>query len=126
MRIYVIYSLVFFSIILIGCGITQNRKQITIETFTNALESNGMSIGERSEKLYGLLMAIDGYGIEVNGDFIEVYQFDTTIKSGKEAIEKWNKEGFMGQPVIVRKNLMMFLNKNHKNWKQIENIFNSL
>jgi len=126
MKVCRIYFLIVLSIILFGCGNTQNDKQLTIEDFTKALESNGMSIGEKSVKMSGLIMATDGYRIDVNGDSIEVYQFDTTIKSGKEAIEKWKKEGIMGHPVIVNKNLMMFVDKKHKNWKEIDHVFNTL
>lgn len=122
-RIFFVVMLLAF---LFGCGNSQGDKQLTIESFTEALESNGISIGKKSEKMYRLLMATDGYGIDVNGEYIEVYQFDTTIQSGKDAIEKWKKEGFMGQPVIVNKNLMMFADKKHKDWKEIFHIFNSL
>lgn len=119
-------ALLFVSIILYGCGNTQGDAQLTIEDFTVALESNGMSVGEKSDKMFALLMATDGYGIEVNGDSIEVYQFDTTIKSGIEAIEKWKTEGFMGQSVVVTKNLMMFPDMKHKDWKEIARVFGSL
>ncbi len=109
-----------------GCSNAKGGKQLTIENFIKALQSNGISIGKRSEKAYGLLMATDGYRIDVNDGSIEVYQFDTTIKSGKEAIEKWEKEGCMGHPVVVNKNLMMGSNEKHENWKEIIHVFNSL
>ena len=121
-----IFFVVMLSAFLFGCGNSQDDKQLTIESFTEVLESNGIYVGEKIDKWYALLMATDGYGIDVNGGQIEVYQFDTTIQSGKDAIEKWKKEGFMGQPVIVNKNLMMFANKKHKDWKEIVHIFNRL
>ena len=58
-------------------------------------------------------MATDGYSMKINSDSMEIYQFNTTIKSGREVIEKWEKEGCMGQVVIVNKNLMMFIDEKH-------------
>jgi len=104
--ITVFAAIVFAAIVLLVIVISIpefTNKQLTIEEFTKALQSNGMHLGEKTDKWHGLLRATRGYGIDVNGDSIEIYQFDTTIKSGKKAIEKWKEEGYMGQPVVVNK-----------------------
>jgi hypothetical protein len=126
MKAFKIYLVVLLSIIFFGCSNLKDDKQLTIDIFTKALASNGMSLGKKTEKMYGLLMATDGYSIDVNGESIEIYQFNTTIKSGKDAIENWKNEGYMGHSVVVNRNLMLFTNNKHKNWEEIIKVFNEL
>ena len=103
-----------------------SNVQLQLTDVTDALTNSGMTIGEKREKLYQMIQAIDGYGVEVNGDVILVYQFDTTISSGRDAIDKWKRDGVGGQPVVVNKNLMLAVDLKHKDWGSILSIFNSL
>lgn len=116
--------IVVFLFSVAGCGSSNEQLQLT--DFTNALANSGMTIGEKREKLYQMLQAVNGYGVEVNGDVILVYQFDTTISSGRDALDKWKRDGVMGQAVVVNKNLMLFVDLKHKDWDSILSIFNSL
>ena len=75
-----------------ACGGSDDAEQLTIEQFKSELKSNGMTVGEESEKVFGLLHASNGNVINVNNERVEVYQFDTTTKPGREALEKWKKE----------------------------------
>ena len=117
---------VFLLLLLSGCTNAADQHQLSIGEFLSALELNGLKVGEKSDKAYGLIMAVDGTGVKVNDESLEVYQYDTTIKSGKEAIKKWNAEGIMGQPVIVNKNLLIIKKPKHPEWERIVDIFNGL
>ena len=107
-------------------GCKSSNVQLEITDYLNVLENDGMSIGEKNPKLFHMIQAVDGYGVEINGDTIEIYKFDTTITSGRDAIEKWKHDGIMGRPVVVRKNLMLFVDKKHEDWNFILENFNSL
>ena len=85
-----------------------------------------MVVGEKKEKIYQLLMAVDGCAFDVDGDSIEIYQFDTTIESGKQMIKRLATKGYMGHTVITNKNLMIFADKKHKDWDRIVKVFNGL
>ncbi len=103
-----------------------SENQIEIQDYLNTLTKQGFTLGKKQQKMYQLLMASNGFGIEVNGSNIEIYEFDTSITSGKKALEKIKKEGFMGKGLIVHKNLAVMKKKKHKDWKRIKEIFSSL
>lgn len=117
---------IFLLILLYGCTEAADQRQLSIDEFLSTLELNGLKVGEKSIKAYGLIMAIDGTGVKVNDESLEVYQYDTTIKSGKDAIKKWEVEGIMGQPVIVNRNLLIIKKPKHPEWQRIVNVFNDL
>jgi hypothetical protein len=91
-----IIFVVMLSAFLFGCGNSRDDKQLTIESFTEVLESNEIYVGEKSDKWYALLMATDGYGIDVNGSQIEVYQFDYHYSIWKRCYRKMEKRGLQG------------------------------
>lgn len=117
---------IIFLLLLAGCTDATDQRQLSIDEFLAALESNGLTVGDKSNKAYGLIMAVDGTGVEVSDDTLEVYQYDTTIKSGEEAIKMWQAEGIMGQPVIVNKNLLIIKKEKHSKWDRVVSIFNDL
>ena len=103
-----------------------SEDQIEIQDYLDALTKQGFTLGKKQQKMYQFLMASDGFGIEINGSNIEIYEFDTSITSGKKALKKIEKDGFMGKGLVVNKNLAMMKNKKHKDWKRLKEIFNSL
>jgi hypothetical protein len=103
-----------------------SKEQLEIKDYLGALEKEGYSLGKKHEKMYQFLMASDGFAIELNGSKIEIYEFDTTITSGKNALEKIKKDGFMGKGLIVNKNLAIMKNKKHEDWEKLKAIFNAL
>ena len=119
-----IITLAIISILLVSCS--NSNEQLSISELTKTLESKGMKVSNKSEMMFQLIMASDGYSIDINGEGIEIYQFDTTIKSGREALDKLKKEGFMGQKIIAHKNLVIFQNIKHEKWNDILNILKEL
>ena len=105
---------------------TSEQKQLTIADFVASLSAHGLPIEKKSEKFYGMIMANDGMGLTIAGDEIEVYQFDTSITSGQDALENLKKTGLMGQKVMVNRNLLIVPDPKHPKWAQIEAVFSGL
>ena len=96
-------ALIGITLVLLS-NISFAADQLEIQDYLVELKNQGFSLGKKQEKMYQFLMASDGFGIEVNGENIEIYEYDTSITSGKEALVKIEKDGFMGHGVIVHKN----------------------
>lgn len=120
------HLLVWLMLFVAGCGNAQNNEQITLQQFVDAMNSAGLETGQKSEKMFGMIMAIDGFGIDVNGDQIQVYQYDTSIKSGQDLVGKFAEEGIMGRRAVVSKNLLMMEDAKHPDWERILAVFNSM
>lgn len=121
MRLVVILLLVA----VVACG-NAGRELHTAEEFAAALEAAGLADGERREKFHGLLGAVDGFGVVVAGHPVEVYEFDTTLAAGSEALEQLRRDGFMGQGVVVNRNLALFKKPKHAHWQQVLAVFESM
>lgn len=89
-------------------------KRLRIDDFIDALEKSGMEVGEQEHRMAYTIGASDGCGVRVNGDVIEVAQYDTLLK------------GSNLEDAITNGNLMLFRNPEHKNWDTILSTFNSL
>lgn len=103
-----------------------SKQKLEVEALEQALEKKGFEIGEKTEKMYGVIKANDGYGLEINGESIEIYEYNTGITSGEEAIEKMVEDGVMGQRAIRRKNLLMLVEEDHPKWDTIKQTFKGL
>lgn len=101
-------------------------EEIKIKDYFDLLDKQGYDIGRTQKKHYQFLMAIDGYGVVVDGSMVEVYQFDLTIKTGKEALVKLKNDGFMGNGFIINKNLALMKKIKHPKWDKLKNVFLSL
>ncbi|MDH2423740.1 hypothetical protein [Cobetia amphilecti] len=101
-------------------------EDLEIKDYFELLEKNGYTIGRTQEKYYQFLMAVDGYGVDVDGSMIEVYQFDLTIKTGQLALEKLEDNGFMGSGFVINNNLALAKKKKHPKWNDLKRIFLSM
>lgn len=121
--------MLIISMLIGGCGKADengtSEQSIHAQDFLASMEKNGLRLGKKREKMFGLIGAVEGFAIEVNGDLIEVYEYDTTIKSGRDLLRKFSTEGMMGQAAIAHKNLLLIRDQKHADWEKILNIFNS-
>jgi hypothetical protein len=113
-----------FLIVLIGCSDAEKPK--VINDYLVALEHQGVSIGKKQEKIYQLIMATDGFSIQINDASIEIYQFDLSVGSGRAALANVIENGLMGKAVITNKNLVLLKNEKHKDWDKLNKIFQSI
>ncbi len=69
----------------------------------------------QTEKMYQMIGARNGVGITIDGSVVEIYEFDTTIGSGREMLSNLQKEGFMGQRVdLVHGNIAVIMYDHEK------------
>lgn len=96
-----------------SCG----EKSLSLQSYEKALLTAGIQIGPKEAQQFQLIGAKNGYGFSVEGDSrcsdqylcrCEVYEFDTSIESGREALAAIKREGLMGIRMEFNKNLGMF------------------
>ena len=96
-----------------SCG----EKPLTLQQYEKALASAGVRTGSKEPQAAALIGAKSGYGFSLEGDSrcteenlcrCEVYEFDTSIGSGREALATIKKEGLMGTKLEFNKNLGIF------------------
>lgn len=111
-------------------------KEITISNFKDKLEENGFVITDVSQKSANLIGAEEGFGYEINGEFIEIYKFNeestedlskNNIKSAKSD-EKISMPTFNNMKFNVKynKGLVLMNYEKHPNKDKILEIFNNL
>ena len=76
--------------------------------------------------IYQMIMASDGAALTIAGNDIEVYQFDTSITTGREALANLEKTGLMGRKVFVNRNLVILPDPENPKWAQIKAVFSSM
>jgi hypothetical protein len=97
-------------------------EMIHIEDFVERLRAAGLDVSDREEKLHQKIMATDGGRYEVNGDGLEIYEFDTSITSGRIGLHNLREDGLMGQAPTIHKNLALFKSKKSGTLQQAESI----
>lgn len=111
---------------LLALGCDSEPEDLTVADARAAFEAAGLEVGESETMMHGLVGAADGARMMVGGASVEVYEFATDIGSGREALERMETEGFMGQRAIVHGNLAMFEERDHPEWERIRSAFNGL
>lgn len=116
----------FLVLVISTLSLSISAEELLIKDYFDLVKSKGYSLGDKQDKIYQFLMAVDGYGVNINGVTIEVYQFDLSIKTGQVALEKLKTDGFMGTGIIANKNLALMKKKKHPKWKELKELFLSL
>lgn len=63
---------------LTACG--QEIPKYSLNDIVENFKTNGLEIGEKSEKIFALIGAKDGYSIQLNGEKVELYEYDPDSK----------------------------------------------
>ncbi len=95
-----------------ACG----NKSLTLEGYEKALSAAGVNIGEKEPQIVALIGAKNGYGFSLSGGTCsdqnlcrcEVFEWDTSIGSGRKALSAIKKEGLMGTRLEFNQNLGIF------------------
>jgi hypothetical protein len=95
-----------------ACG----NKSLTLEGYEKALSAAGVNTGEKEPQMAAAIGAKNGYGFSFpsggcsDGNLCrcEVYEFDTSIESGREALATVKKNGLMGTRLEFNQNLAIF------------------
>lgn len=104
------------------------EHQLTIDDFVTALTAKKLLPYKQEQRgeSCGIVGATDCVDLNYYYGDVEVYQFDTSVTSGKDAIEALKKNGFMGQKCYFNKNLAMNRANNIPKWEQIKSTFSGL
>ena len=103
--------------LLLTASCAGGEKPLTLDGYRKALAAAGVVTGPQEPQLFQLIGASAGYGFSLTGDSrctsenlcrCEVYEFDTSIKSGREALAAIKKDGVMGTRLDFNKNLGIF------------------
>lgn len=60
-----------------------------LQAIVDHFEGEGFDVGERAFKAYEMIGAVDGFGVDVNGEVIEFYLYE----EGSEELEELRSEG---------------------------------
>jgi len=99
---------------------------LTMDQVLSAFRGAGFRNVEYKPKISTLIGAEDGGAVSLDGESVEVYIFATDITSGREALERLQKDGLMGQRMLVRKNVGMLEAKRNRQWEKIKAAFEAL
>lgn len=118
-------SILFFCVLtLSGCGSTAQADK-SLDGLLTHLTASQFQVGTPEEKWFSMIGAENGFGVDIDGQQLEFYQFNTTIGSGKKALENVIQEGLNGSPVHVNGNLVILEDKQHLKWNEILTAFNA-
>ncbi len=107
-------------------AVATHSKSLQIEEFLELLRESGFQVGDRREKFYQLLMASDGAAFDVDGHTIEVYEFDVSVRTGRDALERLKEDGFMGRSMQIHENLALVVHGENPAEDRIQQLFESL
>lgn len=84
-------TITVFVLALIACTKGNNNKSIS--DLVAHLKASGVPVGQQSTKQYAFIGAVDGCGLEIGGQEVEIYKFDTNDSSQRKILDKVKKEG---------------------------------
>lgn len=114
----------------------QEENNIGIEYFIKKLEEAGLKIDNKTKKYSQLIGADEGYGLEINGGYIEIYLFNVNSQDEltKSNIKSVKENGVCLVPsldnlkvrAIYNKGLVLAGYEEHINRDKIVEIFKNL
>ncbi len=135
--------LAIFAISLTGCGSaketsskSKDNDTVTIDYFIKKLEESDMIVTNKNEKSAQMIGAEEGYGLEINGAYIEIYSYDVNSKNDltKSNIKSAKEKGIVTMPSFgdmelkarYNKGLVLVNYEEHPDSNEILKIFNNL
>lgn len=119
-------------------GATTKHKvsNVSIEDFIKKLEEADLKINDKINKSSELIGAKEGYGLEINGEYIEIYLYNTNSQEEltKSNIKSAKENGTITFPsldnykikAVYNKGLVLAGYEEHINKDKILEIFNNL
>lgn len=106
---------------------THDEKEKTLEELVEHFKQSGFNIGDKTKKAPEMIGASEGFGIEVDGEDIEIYQYELDsedldeIKSNGE----YEMEGFGPFPAVANGNFVLISHEEHSETEKITTTFES-
>lgn len=115
----------------------EEKQEVSIENLKKKIAENGLEITDETTKIGTLIGANEvGYGYEINGDYIEVYEYDenSSEELTKQNIKSAKEKNIITMPAfnnaeltaMYNKGLMLVGYEEHPNKEKIIEIFNNL
>ena len=130
---------------LVGCGsdkkeetdkndthVTEQTNKNKLDKFKEELKAKGHDVGENETLAYDMLGATNGYKFKVDGELIEIYEYDEKKLSedGKKKLEEAKKGSInmsgINVPVKYNNYLVLARSEKHSKASEIVDIFNNL
>ncbi len=92
-----IVYLFMLCLLLVGCSSGDAKSNLTMDSFTKAFESEGLTL-EENKPIYSMIGAKDGVIFYNDGEVVKIYEFDSE-KAIKEAektlpvVKEWQRNG---------------------------------
>jgi peptide subunit release factor RF-3 len=92
----------------------------------NHFESNGFTVGEKTLKAFEMVGAVDGFGIELDGENVEFYLYESDSEDLEEmkTTGQYNMDGFVIN-AQVNGNVALMGYEEHPEADKIVEVFNS-
>lgn len=117
-------------------GTTKQESNISIDDFIKKLEEADLKINDKINKSSELIGAKEGYGLEINGEYIEIYLYNTNSQEEltKSNIKSAKEKGIITMPsfdnyemkAVYNKGLVLVGYEEHINKDKILEVFNNL
>ena len=95
------------------------------DLFTH-FEAKGLVIDSKDPKHGSLIGAVAGRSLRIGDGAVEVYQYNLSIETGVNALERLKKRGVAGKAAVVNGNLVLLEQPDHPQWAKIKATFLSL
>ena len=103
-----------------------SNTQLSLPALYEHFENSGIKIERKDPKIGSLIGATAGKSLRIGDGAVEVYQYNLSIESGVEALERLKKRGVMGSAAIVKGNLALLDKPDHPQWAAIKAAFLSM
>lgn len=132
MKRALLISVLLVTLLLNACGSSTSTptEKRGLADVVDYFRAQGLEVGEVVTKAYGMIGAVDGFGIYIEGDEVELYLFDPkradekTLNNLEDArrIGKFSAIGF-SFPVLMNGNIMLTRYDEHPNKQRITRLF---
>lgn len=111
-KILVGLSLVLSILLITACSNQAAAKPKHLNDVVSYFKEKGFTVGEKSEKAYQMIGAIDGFAITINDQQVELYEFGP--KQSNATLDQAKETGkFANSTAVVNGNFMMVDYKNN-------------
>lgn len=101
-------------------------KEYSLEDVVNHFEKQGFEVGEKTFKAAEMIGAADGFGIELDGEQIELYSYDADSPALQEIQDNgsYNMDGFV-LPAIPNGTVVLMRYDGHPEKDKVIETFNN-
>lgn len=103
-KVFVILSLFF--VVLSSAACSSSSKPKHLDDLVSYFKDKGFTVGDKTEKTYQMIGAINGFETSLDGEQVELYEFDP--KQNNATLEQVKKDGkFANNDAAVNGNFMI-------------------